>query len=370
MTRDHRPPDRSFMLRALELAERARPSPNPRVGAVVVLDGAIVGEGFHESPGMPHAEVLALNAAGPRANGADLYVTLEPCCHSGLTGPCTEVICKAGPDRVFFGMLDPDPRVAGNGKRQLEEQGFQVQLGPCEDECAQLLRGYCTHREMGRPLVHLKAAVTLDGALASSTGDSRWITGKASRTIAHQLRARVDAVVVGVQTVLTDDPMLTVRHVTGVAPTRVVLDPSLRIPSGSKLLTSAKESPLLLVHCGASQQRVSNFSSLNGVSVLECERSEDGKIDIADLVTRLGEMGMVEILVEGGAKIHGAFVKAGMADHFSLFVAPKLLGSGKPWLAFDGIATVADAVNARIESTRPVGDDLLVEGSLLYNNSN
>ena len=352
------------MRRALELARSARPSPNPRVGAVVVADGRIVGEGFHAKAGTPHAEVIALGEAGYAAQGATLYVTLEPCCHAGKTGPCTEVIRASGISRVVVGMIDPDERVSGKGIEELGRMGIDVEVGVNQRECGEILFGYTVHRREGRPGVTLKAAITLDGRIATETGDSRWISGEDSRAMAHSMRAACDAVLVGISTILADDPMLTVRHVDGRSPSRVVMDTGLRTPVDCKLISSAEEAPVFLAHGPeAPEDRRLALGDIDGVTLLECAAGDDGRVHPGDLLKRLAGMGVLDLLVEGGARIHGSFARARLADRFALFVAPKLLGAGRAWIDFAGIDEVSGAAAANIERVTRIGDDLLVQGT-------
>jgi diaminohydroxyphosphoribosylaminopyrimidine deaminase / 5-amino-6-(5-phosphoribosylamino)uracil reductase len=358
------PRDGGFMRRALELARRSRPSPNPRVGAVVVKGDAVVGEGFHERPGLPHAEVIALNAAGDLARGAELFVTLEPCCHEGRTGPCTDAVHAAGVRRVVIGMIDPDVNVRGRGAAALEARGYEVSVGPLGDECRRMLEGYVMHRTVGRALVRLKAAVSLDGAVATRTGESRWISGEASRQRAHQLRSDADAVVVGVGTVLADDPLLTVRDAAGPTPLRVVLDSALRTPLGGRLIASADPTrPVLLAHTSRGDARAAVYSGRPGVETLGCDADPNGLVRLGSVLDALSARGALAVLVEGGPLVLGSFATAGLADRFSLFVAPKLIGSGRTWMPLADIGGIEDAVAVRIDTTERLGEDLLVEGA-------
>jgi diaminohydroxyphosphoribosylaminopyrimidine deaminase/5-amino-6-(5-phosphoribosylamino)uracil reductase len=356
--------DQEFMRLALELARESRPSPNPRVGAVVVREGRIVGRGRHERAGEPHAEVLALADAGEAARGAELFVILEPCCHRGRTGPCTEAIESAGLSRVVVGMIDPDPNVSGRGVACLKQSGLAVEIGVLEGECRQLLEGYATQRILGRPLITLKAAVTLDGAIATVGGDSKWISSRPSRARAHELRAEADAVMVGVGTVLADDPRLTVRHVDGANPLRVVLDTTLRTPTDARLVTSADQAPLLLVHAGAADEALSRFAGIPGVETLRCAAGDDGRVDLNDLARKLGERGVLSLLVEGGGRVHGALIEAGLADRLALFVAPKVLGGGVPWAALTARASLDEAIVVEELAVETIGDDLLLRGRI------
>lgn len=355
-------PEAEHMLRALALARRSRPSPNPRVGAVIVNNGEVVGSGYHERPGMPHAEIVALREAKDKARGADLYVTLEPCCHVGRTGPCTEPIASAGIRRVFVGIQDPDLKVNGNGVACLVAQGIEVHCGVEEEACARLLSAYTHQRRTGRPLVTLKAAISLDGYLATASRQSKWISGEASRAMVHELRAECDAVLVGVGTVLADDPLLTVRQAPGESPVRVVLDSRLKTPCSSQLVRSAGESPVVIVHTAAAPKERRAALQACGVELLACLQDEGGRVQLSSLLDELGRRGILSLLVEGGSQVHGAFISQGLAGHLALFIAPRVFGAGIPWNAFPGVENVADAVVLHQLSTRQIGDDLLVEG--------
>jgi diaminohydroxyphosphoribosylaminopyrimidine deaminase/5-amino-6-(5-phosphoribosylamino)uracil reductase len=358
--------DLDFMRRAIDLARRSRPSPNPRVGAVVVRGDTIVGEGFHERPGMPHAEVIALRAAGDLARGAELFVTLEPCCHEGRTGPCTDAVHVAGIRRVIIGMIDPDVNVRGRGVAQLEEHGHEVSVGALAGEIRDMLEGYVMHRTCGRPLVRLKAAVSLDGAMATRTGESRWISGEESRRRAHELRADADAVVIGVGTALADDPLLTVRDADGPTPLRVVLDSSLNTPLDGRLIKTAHpSSPVLLAHTRRGASRAELYGGCPGTSTLSCGEDAEGRVDLFTLVDALAKKGVLSVLVEGGPRVLSSFTAAGLADRFSLFVAPKLIGSGRAWVALTGTGRIDDAIAVRIEAAARLGGDLLIEGSFV-----
>ncbi|MDD5307300.1 MAG: bifunctional diaminohydroxyphosphoribosylaminopyrimidine deaminase/5-amino-6-(5-phosphoribosylamino)uracil reductase RibD [Deltaproteobacteria bacterium] len=356
--------DPAFMALALELSRLSRPSPNPRVGAVIVNGGRVAGRGHHERPGMPHAEIVALGEAGSDALGADMYVTLEPCCHQGRTGPCTAAIAAAGVARVAIGMIDPDSRVNGKGVAALEAAGVECHVGLLADECAATHEAYATHRRLGRPLVTLKAAVTLDGMSADVQGGSKWITGEPARAMVHAMRAEVEAVIVGVETVLTDDPLLTVRLAPGRSPMRVVMDSGLRTPATANVIATAAEVPTVLAHAGASLESAAAYAGLHGVEILECSARQDGRVDPADLLSKLAARGVLSVLVEGGGRVHEAFLTAGLADRLALFLAPRLLGGGLPWVRFEKPRLLAQAL--RLESLRVsrAGDDLLLEGRL------
>ncbi len=355
--------DVRFMQLALELAGKSRPSPNPRVGACVVdATGTVVGQGFHVQPGKPHAEIIALEQAGAQASEADLYVTLEPCCHRGRTGPCVDAISKAGISRVIVGMVDPDPRMRGQGLARLREKNIEVVVGVAEEDCARLLAGYKMHRTQGRPAITLKAAITLDGALATMSGSSKWISSERSRQEAHRMRAFADAVLVGIGTVISDDPQLTVRHCTGDNPLRVVMDSGLRIPLDSNLIRSRDQGPLVIAHVKGDAETAEQLAAMEGIDLLQCASTDDQRVDPGDLMVQLGKRGVTSVLVEGGSKIHGAFASARLADYLALFTAPKILGAGIPWIQFAGVESINDAVQLRDLKVNSLDTDLLIEG--------
>ncbi len=367
---NHLPPlDPAFMDMALELAIKSRPSPNPRVGAVVVKDGKVIGRGFHKQPGMPHAEIVALTDAGEASRGADMYVTLEPCCHHGKTGPCVETLAAAGIRRVAIGMVDPDPLVNGKGISRLKQLEIDFEVDIQKQKCQRLLEGYATHRIQGRPLFTLKAAVTLDGALATTTGDSKWISSKASRTIGHRMRAEADAVLVGVKTAIIDDPELTVRLCSGPNPVRIVMDSKLKTPPSSKLIMTASQAPVLLAHTdAASAETVRQLSDIEGVDTLKCNADKNGLIDPVDMAGKLALRGILSVLVEGGSQVHGAFASSGLADRVALFISPKVIGGGLRWISFPGITSIKDALTLDNLEIIQIDSDLLLEGRFVPSN--
>lgn len=356
--------DWKMMGLALRAARRGRPSPNPHVGAVVARDGDVIAVDHHRRAGMAHAEVGALDSAGGGAQGATLYVTFEPCNHQGRTGPCTVTIIRAGVARVVIGCRDPAPHVPGAIDR-LRAAGIEVTVGVREREARQLIVDFAKHITTGLPYVTLKAAVTLDGRTATATGDSRWITGERARREAHRLRDRHDAVLVGVGTVLADDPRLTVRWIRGVDPLRIVLDPALRIPSDARLLTTDSRLPALIAHApDAPAERVRALQQA-GAELVEVPRAERG-LELASALRLLGERGVVRLLVEGGATVHGALLEAGLADAAAIFVAPRILGdpTATPLAAAGTVERVSEAWHMREPRVRRLGPDVLFAGAL------
>ena len=352
-----------WMRRALELAERGRGyvEPNPLVGAVIVRDGQMVGEGWHQRYGEAHAEVHALAAAGPAARGATLYVTLEPCCHVGKTPPCTDAVMRAGVERVAAAMADPFPQVAGHGAALLRSAGISVEIGLGETEARRLNAPYLKLLATGRPYVHAKWAMTLDGKIASRTGDSKWISNEASRRIVHALRGRMDAIIVGIGTVLADDPLLTARPAGPRTPARVVLDTKGRIPTKSQLVRTAKAAPTIVVTAGAAP-RTSELRDL-GCEVLSLSPS-DGRPDVRALLDELGRRRMTNVLVEGGSKVLGAFLDAAALDEAHVFIAAKLLGGEQAATPLGGAghATIAEALTLADCRVEMVEGDFYLHG--------
>jgi len=311
-----------FMDRARELAERGRytTAPNPIVGAVVVRDGRIVGEGWHDRAGGPHAEAVALDEAGERARGAELYVTLEPCNHQGRTPPCTDAILRAGIRRVVVGRLDPDARMRGDSVRLLREAGVEVEVlgdgAPFERQNEQFFR----HRRTGRPFVHVKLAATLDGRIAASDGESKWITGAEARLRAHELRAEAGCVLVGAGTARTDDPLLLPRDLPETPPpiTRAVLDPHLTLSPASQLARTASPEAPVLVFAKDRTGRAAERLGEAGVEIVATP-ADDGALDLGFVLEELARRGVLGVLVEGGGETAGRFVEGGLADKLTLF---------------------------------------------------
>jgi diaminohydroxyphosphoribosylaminopyrimidine deaminase/5-amino-6-(5-phosphoribosylamino)uracil reductase len=360
--------DERFMARALELAERARglTSPNPMVGAVVVAEGQVVGEGFHAAAGRPHAEVEALAVAGDRARGATLYVTLEPCSHWGRTPPCAPAVLNAGVRRVVAALHDPNPAVAGQGLERLRRAGLTVTVGVLQADAERQNRVFLTAMRLGRPHVTLKAAMTLDGKIADAQGESQWITGEAARREAHRLRSEADAIVVGIRTVLRDDPQLTVRLSTPWPrePLRVVLDTQARTPPGARLITAgAADRAVIAVAESAPADRVRRLGE-TGATIVTLPRRGD-HLSLPELLGHLHGREIRGLLVEGGADVHGAFLEAGLVDRVAVFLAPRLMGGREaaPMIAGGG-RSLKDALRLGSLSVRAVGEDLLIEADV------
>lgn len=321
--------DEFYMQRALNLAARAqgRTSPNPIVGAVLVKDGQVVGEGYHRKAGTPHAEVMALQRAGENARGATLYVTLEPCCHFGRTPPCCEAVIDRGVARVVAATLDPNPLVAGKGMARLKDAGIATGVGILQDQAALLNEFFFKYIKEGRPFVTLKTAMTLDGKIATSAGDSRWISSEAAREHVHRLRNRYDAIMVGIGTVLADNPQLNTRlnieerH----DPLRVILDPELQLPRDSKIVQSSREQCTLVFSNRCEDPETIKILEEEGVEVFSLD-GEGPVLDLDRVLKELGKRGICSLLLEGGAEINAAMLSKRLVDKLTWIIAPKIIG--------------------------------------------
>jgi diaminohydroxyphosphoribosylaminopyrimidine deaminase/5-amino-6-(5-phosphoribosylamino)uracil reductase len=356
--------DRDLVERAAALGERGRRTapPNPWVGCVLVRDGAIVGEGHHERPGGPHAEVVALRAAGARSRGATAYVTLEPCAHHGRTAPCADALVAGEVARVVVALRDPDPRVSGRGVAALEAAGVLVEVGLGEEFAALSLRPYLHQRRTGRAFALLKVATSLDGRVAAADGSSRWITGPEARADGHRLRAESQAVVVGAGTALADRPSLTARDVNPRAerqPLRVLLDARGRVPAEGPLFDTTL-APTLVVTTDAVDPVVFDAWCAAGAKVEVVAPAEDG-VDLTATLELLARHGVVQALVEGGGTLHGALLREQLADGLVAYVAPIMLGDRARPLAADLDPTLTEAPRFRLESATPVGEDLRLD---------
>ena len=328
--------DEYWMKRALRLAEkgRGRTSPNPMVGAVLIREGKAVGEGYHAKAGEAHAEIVALQAARGEARGATLYLNLEPCAHHGKTPPCAPEVIEAGVKRVVIGMEDPNPLVKGKGIEILRRGGLELEVGILERECRRLNEAFCKYILKKEPFVILKVAATLDGKIATRTGDSKWISGEASRRFVHKLRDQVDGVLVGIGTVLKDDPLLTARARGGRDPYRIVLDSRLNIPEEARVIGTSPSKAIIAATALAPKDRIEKFEK-RGVQIFIFD-SKEGKVDLRSCLSKLGEIGMMSLLVEGGSQVNGSFLDEGVIDKFFLFLSPKLIGDHQATGIFGG----------------------------------
>ena len=358
--------DRSWMSRALAEAERGRGSvePNPMVGSLIVADSKVVGVGHHERFGGPHAEVFALARAGHLARGATLYVTLEPCCHHGKTPPCTDAILQAGIARVVAAMRDPFPKVDGGGASRLRSSGVEVEVGLMADEARRLNGPYLKRLATGQPYVTAKWAMTLDGKSATSSGDSRWISGPRSRALVHEVRGRMDAILAGIGTVLADDPMLNARPPGPRTPARVILDSEARLPTESQLARTARDIPVwLAVTARAPLDRRRDLESL-GCEILAFP--VEGPVPIEPLLVELGRRGVTNLLVEGGGTTLGGFLDAGAVDEVDVFLAPLVEGGSHAFSPARGIgpSSMAEALRLDRHEVSQVDGDVRIRGTI------
>jgi len=355
-----------WMRRALRLAQkgRGRTSPNPMVGAVLVKEGRVVGEGYHSKAGEAHAEIVALQEAGDRARGATLYLNLEPCAHFGKTPPCAPQVIEAGVKRVVLGMEDPNPLVKGKGIERMRKAGLEIEIGILEEECRRLNEAFCKYIVRKEPFVMLKVAATLDGKIATRHGDSKWISGEASRRFVHRLRDQVDGVLVGIGTVLKDDPQLTVRIKGGRDPYRIVLDSQLRIPEEAKVIGVSPSKAIIATSALAPKDKIEKLEK-RGVRILILD-SHEGKINLKSCLSKLGEIEMTSLLVEGGSQVNGSFLDEGLIDKLLFFLSPKLLGDHQALGIFAGrgVTRLEEAVAIKKIKTRRIGEDILLEGYL------
>ena len=355
-----------FMSRALELARevQGRTSPNPSVGAVLVKDGRVVGEGATERPGDRHAEVVALQAAGADAKDATLYVTLEPCCHEGRTAPCTDAIIEAGVSAIHFSHEDPDLNVSGHGCDQLEQAGIALSEGEGEAEARRINEGFLMHRTQGRPFIIAKFAASLDGKIAATSGDSRWVSGPGTRGWSHDLRTRIDAIAVGVSTVVIDNPQLTARpndELSEHQPLRVVIDSRGRTPKDAGVLSC--DAPTLIATTSASPEAWRAEMTQAGARVEVLPEDGAGRVSLPALMKTLAERDVLTLLVEGGGVLHGSFFDEGLVDKVHAVVAPMIIGGDAPAaVAGRGAKVMADALRLNDVTVEQLGDDILIMG--------
>lgn len=360
--------DAKHMARAVELGRGGDPSPNPHVGCVVAVDDAIVGEGYHATAGAEHAEIVALKSAGKKARGATLYATLEPCNHVGKTPPCVDAIVAAGIKRVVIGRRDPNPRVTGGGLERLEQEGVEVKLGVLDAECKELIRPWAHFVTAGRSYLSLKLAMSLDGRIATRTGASKWITCPESRARVQQLRGQHDAVMLGVNTVLADDPRLTVRDVPGRSPIRVVIDSRLRLPPTSHLAQTANQTPTCVMTTQAASPVAEQELSALGVRVVHVAATAEGRCDPLAVLQELAAREVVNVLCEGGAELAGSLLAARLPSELHVFVAPILLGPrGRPGAVdWAGPELPGDAPRINPPHWELCGSDAYVWGPIVF----
>ncbi|HWL25673.1 MAG TPA: bifunctional diaminohydroxyphosphoribosylaminopyrimidine deaminase/5-amino-6-(5-phosphoribosylamino)uracil reductase RibD [Ureibacillus sp.] len=357
--------DREYMQLALDLAATAlgNTNPNPVVGAVLVKNGVIVGTGLHRKAGEPHAEVHAFNMAGEHAEGATLYVTLEPCSHYGKTPPCANLVVKSKVARVVVATRDPNPAVAGRGIRLIEEAGIQVDVGILEEEALKLNERFIHNMLTSRPFVISKFAMTLDGKIATSNGHSKWITGEDARAHVHEIRHKVDAILVGIGTVLADNPQLTTRLQAGNGknPIRIILDSQLRIPIEANVVDTSDAKTLIVTSKGNENAEKVTMLENKGVSFIFVQKKENG-LDLEEMLDELYKLGITDTLVEGGGEVNASFLRKGLINKFLVYMAPKVLGgkqSKTPFLGED-VQSMDDAMELEFESYQQLGQDLFV----------
>ncbi len=349
------------MQRALALAQKGRgtTSPNPMVGAVIVKRGKIVGEGYHQIAGGPHAEIVGLKQAGSKNVGADLYVTLEPCSHWGKTGPCTDMIICSGIKRVVYAVKDPNPIVKGKGIRRLKAAGITVVGDVLKEQAITLNEAYFHYHAEKRPFVILKTAQTLDGFIATRNGESQWITGTEARKQTHMLRSQVDAVIVGAGTVRTDDPKLTVRAVKGRNPYRIVLTESGNIPAHAALFAENSDMKTIVATSAKGAAKLRTVSEKHNLIILNVAQKKSGGLDLLDFLKKAGEFGFRSLLLEGGAALSTAFWKAGLVDKYIAMIGPSILGSGMAAIGDLGIGRLDKRITLSRISVTKTGADYL-----------
>ena len=369
MKRASRADERFLQLAIIEAKKgMGRTSPNPLVGAIIVKDDKVVAKGYHQQAGLPHAEINALATAGELAKGATIYVTLEPCNHTGKTPPCTKAIIKAGITRVVVGMVDPNPLVAGSGCRYLEEQGLEVAGELLVDQCRAINRPFIKHITTGLPWVIMKAGCSIDGKLAVADGRCAWITGSESRLQVQVIRNRVDAILVGIGTALNDDPSLTTRLTEGRGqdPTRIILDKELRLPVTAKIVNQESNNDTWLF-CGpdVDDKKVKALTA-RGCKVWATALGPDGFLSLPAMLKILGDNNKNSLLVEGGSKVHTSFLKAGLVDQVNLFMAPVFMGQESiPVLGNLGLTDVQEAQRFTIDSVKRLGSDIMIDGRMI-----
>ncbi|RDE83300.1 bifunctional diaminohydroxyphosphoribosylaminopyrimidine deaminase/5-amino-6-(5-phosphoribosylamino)uracil reductase RibD [Haemophilus parahaemolyticus] len=355
--------DANYMQRAINLAEQGRgwTSPNPLVGCVIVKNGKIVAEGYHEKIGGWHAERNAILNSDTDLSGATAYVTLEPCCHHGRTPPCSDLLIERGIKKVFIGSRDPNPLVSGKGAKQLRAAGIEVVEDFMREECDKLNPIFFHYIQTKRPYVLMKYAMTADGKIATSTGESKWITGETARTKVQQTRHQYSAIMVGVETVLADNPMLNARMPNAKQPVRVVCDSQLRTPLDCQLVQTAKEYRTVIATVCEDLQKIEQYRPL-GVEVMVC-KARNKRVDLDDLLQKLGEMQIDSLLIEGGSSLNFSALESGVVNRVHCYIAPKLVGGkqAKTPIGGEGIDDLSQAVKLKLVSMEMVGEDILID---------
>jgi diaminohydroxyphosphoribosylaminopyrimidine deaminase/5-amino-6-(5-phosphoribosylamino)uracil reductase len=363
-----------YMKKALELAKSGwgRTNPNPLVGAIIVKDGQIVAEGFHEALGQAHAEVAAINKARQDVRGSTLYVNLEPCSHYGRTPPCAKAIIEAGVSVVVVAMTDPNPKVSGSGIAMLKQAGIHVTLGVLHEEARKLNEIFIKYITAKRPFVILKAAATLDGKIASVCGDSKWISGEESRRRVHRIRERVSAIMVGINTVLTDDPLLTARYQKkeNKNPIRIIVDSQGRIPEDSRVLSTAPGSEVILATTSKITETKEGMLRDKGVSIIKAD-GNNGRVDLDKLMAELYELKIDSVLLEGGGTLNASALEAGVVDKVMFFIAPKIIGGVTAPTSVGGAGQelIKDAISLKNITVEKIAEDILIEGYLDHTQS-
>ena len=359
--------DTEYMKMAVELAKKGAGyvNPNPIVGAVIVKNGKIIGQGFHEYFGGLHAERNALKNCSESPSGATLYVTLEPCCHYGKTPPCTEAIIESGISRVVVGTLDCNPLVSGKGVELLRENKIQVDVGILENECNHLIRIFKKYMTTGRPFVLMKYAMTMDGKIATCTNESKWISGEAARKQVHGLRHKLSAIMAGVETVIQDDPLLTCRLENGKNPVRIICDTNLRTPLESQIVKTAKAVETCIATACDDEEKINAYKKA-GCKFIRVKK-KGSHIDLEDLMNSLGKMQIDSVLLEGGGTLNWSALEQQIVDEVQAYIAPKIFGgTAKSPVGGQGVAAPADAVKLKPYSFSLVGDDYLIESEVIY----
>ena len=349
---------------ALSLAKKGegKVSPNPMVGAVLVKNGKLIAKGYHRYFGGPHAEVEAIQRAKDKARGCTLYVTLEPCSHYGKTPPCTQAIIRAGIRRVVIATLDPNPINSGRGVQELKKAGIETELGVCEEEATKVNEAFFKFMKKKIPFVVVKVASSLDGKIATSKGESKWITGQKAREFAHRLRGKMDAILVGINTVISDDPSLLAPSKDSLA--RVILDSKLRIPLNSKILKNQdKADTFIFTTSKADRQKLCELKS-RGIKVAIVKEDQDGRVDLEEVLKKLASLEIMILLVEGGGKVIGSFFDKGLVDKLFLFLAPRIIGgrNSLTWVEGKGVDLLSQTPHIEVSSLRKIGQDFLLEG--------